>query len=129
METERQVKATVSSAWEYMKSNETKISAIKDQVNANKIALDGVQKEEALGNRTILDVLDAYQELLNSNVNEVTARRDYYVSAMQLLLSMGKLTAKDLNLGVDLYNAKEFYKETKDKYCTQTYEDKIFDFC
>ena len=99
-----------------MKSNETKISAIKDQVNANKIALDGVQKEEALGNRTILDVLDAYQELLNSNVNEVTARRDYYVSAMQLLLSMGKLTAKDLNLGVDLYNAKEFYKETKDKW-------------
>lgn len=116
LETERQVKATVSSAWEYMKSNETKISAIKDQVNANKIALDGVQKEEALGNRTILDVLDAYQELLNSNVNEVTARRDYYVSAMQLLLSMGKLTAKDLNLGVDLYNAKEFYKETKDKW-------------
>jgi len=99
-----------------MKSNETKISAIKDQVKANEIALDGVQKEEALGNRTILDVLDAYQELLNSNVNEVKARRDYYVSAMQLLLSMGKLTAKDLKLGVDLYDAKEFYKETKGKW-------------
>ena len=94
----------------------SKISAIKDQVKANEIALDGVQKEEALGNRTILDVLDAYQELLNSNVNEVTARRDYYVSAMQLLLSMGKLTAKDLKLGVDLYDAKKFYKETKDKW-------------
>ena len=116
LETERQVKATVSSAWEYMKSNEAKISAIKDQVKANEIALDGVQKEEALGNRTILDVLDAYQELLNSNVNEVTASRDYYVSAMQLLLSMGKLTAKDLKLGVDLYDAKKFYKETKDKW-------------
>ena len=116
LETERQVKATVSSAWEYMKSNESKISAIKDQVEANKVALDGVQKEEALGNRTILDVLDAYQELLNSNVNEVTASRDYYVSAMQLLLSMGKLTAKDLKLGVDLYDAKKFYKETKDKW-------------
>jgi len=115
-ETERYVRASVSSAWEYMKSNESKINAIKDQVEANKIALDGVQKEEALGNRTILDVLDAYQELLNSNVNEVTARRDYYVSAMQLLLSMGKLTAKDLKLGVDLYDAKKFYKETRDKW-------------
>lgn len=115
-ETERYVRASVSSAWEYLKSNESKISAIKDQVKANEIALDGVQKEEALGNRTILDVLDAYQELLNSNVNEVTARRDYYVSAMQLLLSMGKLTAKDLKLGVDLYDAKKFYKETKDKW-------------
>ena len=116
LETERQVKATVSSAWEYMKANESKISAIKDQVKANEIALDGVQKEEALGNRTILDVLDAYQELLNSNVNEVTARRDYYVSAMNLLVSMGKLTAKDLKLDVELYDAKKYYKETRGKW-------------
>ncbi len=116
LEAERNVKSVVSSAWEYMKANESKIKAIQDQVKANEIALDGVQKEEALGNRTILDVLDAYQELLNSNVNEVTARRDYYVSAMSLLLSMGKLTAKDLKLGVDLYDAKKYYKETKDKW-------------
>ncbi len=116
LEAQRNVHAVVSSAWEYMKANESKISAIKDQVKANEIALDGVQKEEALGNRTILDVLDAYQELLNSNVNEVTARRDYYVSAMNLLLSMGKLTAEDLKLAVDLYNPKKFYKETRDKW-------------
>ena len=99
-----------------MKANESKIKAIQDQVKANEIALDGVQKEEALGNRKILDVLDAYQELLNSNVNEVTARRDYYGSAMSLLLSMGKLTAKDLKLGVDLYDAKKYYKETRGKW-------------
>ncbi len=116
LEAERAVKATVSSAWEYMKANESQINAIKDQVKANKIALDGVQKEEALGNRTILDVLDAYQELLNSNVNEVTARRDYYVSAMNLLLSMGRLTARDLKLDVKLYDAKKFYKETRGKW-------------
>ena len=106
----------VTSAWELMTSNKAQIKSIKDQVKANEIALDGVQKEEALGNRTILDVLDAYQELLNSNVNEVKARRDYYVAAMQLLLSMGKLTAEDLRLNVDLYNPKKFYKETRDKW-------------
>ena len=116
MEARRQVEATVSSAWEYMKANEAQIVAIKDQVKANAIALDGVQKEEALGNRTVLDVLDAYQELLNSNVNEVTARRDYYVSAMSLLVAMGKLTAEDLKLDVELYDAKKYYKETRDKW-------------
>ncbi len=116
MEARRAVESTVSSAWEYMKANEAQIYAIKDQVKANAIALDGVQKEEALGNRTVLDVLDAYQELLNSNVNEVTARRDYYVSAMQLLVAMGKLTAKELSLDVKLYDAKKFYKETRDKW-------------
>lgn len=116
LEARRAVESTVSSAWEYMKANEAQIAAIKEQVKANAIALDGVQKEEALGNRTVLDVLDAYQELLNSNVNEVTARRDYYVSAMQLLVAMGKMTAKDLNLDVKLYDAKKFYKETRDKW-------------
>lgn len=116
LEAERQAVSDVSSAWEYMVSNKARIGSIKDQVKANEIALDGVQKEEALGNRTILDVLDAYQELLNSNVEEVKARRDYYVASMQLLLSMGKLTAEDLKLNVDLYNPKKHYKETRDKW-------------
>ena len=116
LEARRYVMANVTSAWEIMKSNKAKIKSIKDQVSANEIALDGVQKEEALGNRTILDVLDAYQELLNSNVEEIKAKRDYYVSGMNLLLSMGKLTAEDLNLNVELYNAKEFYKDTKNKW-------------
>lgn len=116
LEAERQAVSDVSSAWEYMVSNKARISSIQDQVKANEIALDGVQKEEALGNRTILDVLDAYQELLNSNVEEVKARRDYYVASMSLLLSMGKLTAEDLKLNVDLYNPKKHYKETRDKW-------------
>lgn len=116
LEAERSTKSSVTSAWEYMVANKAKIQSIKDQVKANEIALDGVQKEEALGNRTILDVLDAYQELLNSNVEEVKARRDYYVSGMNLLLSMGKLTAEDLKLDVAVYQPKKYYKETRDKW-------------
>ncbi len=116
LEAERKAIADVTSAWEYMVANRAKIKSIKDQVKANEIALDGVQKEEALGNRTILDVLDAYQELLNSNVEEVKARRNYYVSGMNVLMAMGKLTAEDLKLGVDIYNPKKYYKETKDKW-------------
>lgn len=116
LEAERSVRASVSSAWELMVANDALIKSTQEQVKANGVALDGVQKEEALGNRTILDVLDAYQELLNSNVEEVKARREYYVSAMQVLLSMGKLTAQDLKLDVDLYNADKYYQDTKDKW-------------
>ena len=53
MEAERQAVSDVTSAWELMTSNKAQIKSIKDQVKANEIALDGVQKEEALGNRTI----------------------------------------------------------------------------
>ncbi len=116
LEAEREMMSSVSSNWEYMISNQAKIASVKDQIKAYAIALDGVQQEEALGNRTVLDVLDAYQYLLNSNVEEVEAQRDYYVSGMQLLLSMGKLTARDLNLPVNLYDAETYSKETRGKW-------------
>ncbi len=113
---DRQVTSSVTSAWEYMVANKAMITSIQEQVKANEIALDGVQKEEALGNRTILDVLDAYQELLNSNVEEVKARRNYNVSSLQLLQAMGRLTAKDLGLDVELYDAEKHSKETRNKW-------------
>lgn len=116
MEAERQAVSSITSAWEYMAANHAKIKSIKEQIKANKIALDGVQKEEALGNRTILDVLDAYQELLSSQVDEVKARRNYFVSGMQVLMAMGKLTANDLQLAVDIYDPQKYYKETKGKW-------------
>lgn len=116
LESKRAVKAAVKTAWETMKTNESRLAAISDQIHASKVALEGVQKEEALGNRTILDVLDAYQELLNSEVNDVKARRSYYVSAMNLLASMGKMTAKNLKLNVELYDENKYYQETKGKW-------------
>ena len=80
------------------------------------LVFEGVKKEEALGNRTVLDVLDAFQTLLNSQVEVVKARREYYLSAMQVMQAMGKLTAKNLKLDVELYNPKVYYKETRDKW-------------
>jgi len=35
---------------------------------------------------------------------------------MVLLLSMGKLTAKDLNLNAELYNAEKYSKDTRGKW-------------
>ena len=113
---ERQAVSDITQAWEYMASNHAKIKSIKEQIKANEIALDGVQKEEALGNRTILDVLNAYNELLSSKVDEIKARRDYFVSGMQVLVAMGKLTANDLQLAVDIYDAQKYYNETKGKW-------------
>ncbi|MBO6281577.1 MAG: TolC family outer membrane protein [Alphaproteobacteria bacterium] len=110
------VKLGVTSSWEKMETTRANISSIKEQIKASAIALEGTQKEEALGNRTVLDVLNAYQTLLISQVNEVKARHDYYVSGLQLLQSMGKLTAKKLNLRVNHYNAEANYQNTKGKW-------------
>ena len=106
----------ITSYWEYLSANKAKIKSVKAQIKAYQVALNGVREEEALGNRTVLDVLNQYQYLLNSEVEEVTTRHDYYVSGLSLLLTMGKLTAKDLNLNVDLYDANTKYEETSGKW-------------
>lgn len=110
------LQSDVTSNWEYLSANKAKIKSVKAQIKAYQVALDGVREEEALGNRTVLDVLNQYQYLLNSEVEEVTTRHDYYVAGLSLLQSMGKLTAKDLNLNVDLYDADAKYKKTKGKW-------------
>ena len=66
--------------------------------------------------------MDAYQALLNSNVEEVRARRDYYVSGMQLLMSMGKLTAENLKLNVTLYDARKHSEKTSGKWLSISVE-------
>ncbi len=120
---ERAAVSDITSYWESMVANDAMIKALQDQVKANEIALDGVRKEEALGNRTILDVLNAFQTLLDSKVEVVTIRRQYYLSAMQVMQAMGRLTAEDLKLNVELYHPKRYYKETRGKWLSLSVDD------
>jgi outer membrane protein len=74
-------------------------------VAANQLALEGTRAEQTVGTRNVLDVLNAEQELVNSQVLLVTARRDAYVAGFQLLNQMGQAEAEDLNLeGGPLYD-------------------------
>jgi outer membrane protein len=80
-------------------------------VAANELALEGTRAEQTVGTRNVLDVLNAEQELLNSQVALVTARRDAYVAGFQLLNVMGQAEAEDLNLdGGPLYDPTANYR-------------------
>ena len=75
-----------------------------------------MEKEAAVGSRTVLDVLDAEQELLDANVNYVRAQRDEAVAMFELAAAMGWLTARQLNLPVDFYDADRHYREVRGKW-------------
>lgn len=80
-------------------------------VQANELALEGNRAEQSVGMRTIIEVLNAEQELLNSQVALVTARRDAYVAGFQLLNVMGQAEAQDLGLdGGPLYDPLGNYR-------------------
>jgi outer membrane protein len=80
------------------------IASAQDQVRASEIAFEGVRQEADVGARTTLDVLNAEQELLNARVTLITNQRNEYVAAYALLAAMGRLSAADLGLPVEVYD-------------------------
>lgn len=85
-------------------------------VSANELALEGVRAEQGVGNRNVLDVLNAEQELLNSRSSLVTAKRDAYVAGFALLAAMGRAQARDLGLdGGSLYDPVANYKRVNSR--------------
>jgi outer membrane protein len=109
--TERAVVALTRSAYAAYRAAEEAIASQVTAVKANELALEGARAERSVGTRTVLDVLNAEQELLNSQVSLVTARRDAYVAGFQLLNAMGQAEAQDLGLdGGPLYDPLGNYR-------------------
>lgn len=93
-----------------------RIQAINSQIRAAQVALEGVIQESRVGSRTVLDVLDAEQELLNAKVQMVQSQRDEIVAAYQLSSATGQLTAVKLALPVDVYDPTRNYNETRGRW-------------
>jgi outer membrane protein len=100
----------VSNAWESYRASKASSEANRQQVKAAEIAFEGVQQELEVGSRTTLDVLNQQQELLNARVALVRSERDEVVASYGLLAAVGKLTAKELQLPVQLYDPVENYE-------------------
>ncbi len=100
-------------AWDDVATARANIDAFNAAIKAAEVALDGVRQEQDVGSRTVLDVLDAEQELLDAKVNLVRASRDHVVASYALLAAVGRLNAKDLNLGVEIYDPIAHYKSAK----------------
>ena len=109
--TERAVIAQTRSAYADYDATQRSIQANTIAVQANELALEGTRAEQSVGTRNVLDVLNAEQELLQSQVALVTAKRDAYVAGFQLLNAMGQAEAQDLGLdGGPLYDPLGNYR-------------------
>lgn len=113
--TRREVVDSAASAFESYQTALARIDSLLAEVKSSEIALDGVQQEATVGARTVLDVLDAEQELLDGQVSLVQAQRDAIVASYQLLQAMGRLTAQDLGLPVEIYDYDSHYREVSGK--------------
>ncbi|HYD24600.1 MAG TPA: TolC family outer membrane protein [Croceibacterium sp.] len=113
--TERDVIAQVRSAYASWRAANAIIASTQAAVAAAELGLEGVRAENTVGNRTILDILDAQQELLRAQVQLVQARRNAYVAGFTLIAAMGHAEARDLGLEEfgPLYDPTDNYERVR----------------
>jgi len=89
----------VANAWSKYQSSQSVLNSIRSQVKAAEIANEGITLEYESGNsRTTLEVIQSQTILLNSRLNLANSERDFLISQFSLLSSIGRLTAKQLDL-------------------------------
>jgi len=114
---ERNIIAQTRAAYSSWRASERVIKSSDRAVAASALSLEGVRAENTVGNRTILDILNAEQELLSAQVQLVTARRNSYVAGFTLLAAMGRAEARDLGLdGGTLYDPNINYKRVRGSF-------------
>lgn len=114
-EARRTARDSAARAWESYRSSLAEIEAVRQEEQAARVALDGVEQEAGVGQRTVLEVLDAEQELLDAQVRLVRAERDVQVNGYGLLAAVGAMTADGLDLPVARYDAEAYYLEVRDR--------------
>ena len=89
----------VASAWSSYQSSKSLLNSVKSQVKAAEIAHEGItiEYESGLG-RSTLDVIQSNSLLLDSKIGLANSERNYLLSQLKLLQSIGLLTAEYLQI-------------------------------
>lgn len=110
------VQRTVTASWSQLEAVRTRVSLGQSQIRNAQVALDGVLKEETIGQRTILDVLNAEQDLLTAKVAMIDSKRDLVVASYDLLAQIGRLESERLGLTTLVYDPVIHYEEVRRKW-------------
>ncbi len=89
---QRQVVESVRLAWSTYNTAKRQIPYFKEHVNASIRTRDAYEKQFSIGQRTLLDLLDAENELYSARSSYYTGLRDQTYGAYRIINAMGALT-------------------------------------
>ncbi len=105
-----------TTGWENLQSARAQEASFEAAIEADSVALEGVQQEASAGLRTVLDILNAEQLLLTARVSLVSSHHDAIVAAYNVLNAAGRLNARDRHLPTEYYDPTGHYFEVRDKW-------------
>lgn len=111
-----ETEAEVTAAWARLMAARSQMQSDNIQVEASRTALEGVREEEKVGQRNLLDVLNAEQEFLEAQVQFVSTKRDLVVAGYSVLESIGRLTGESVDTGGVLYDPEQHYLDARNEW-------------
>src|SRR5271169_77070 len=111
-----QARADLVTAWGQLLAGKAQIASSQAQVDASEVALLGTRQEATVGQRTVLDVLNAQQAVVNARVALVTAQHDRVVASYAVLSSIGRLSPRVLHLATPVYDPSVHYHQVRDNW-------------
>ena len=112
----RGVARDISASWRSLETAQARLKSLDAQTRAAGLALEGVRQEALTGVRTVLDILDAEEELFRARVERERGGRDEVLSSYAVLASIGRLSVEELSLLVRPYDAKAYFNEVRSKW-------------
>ena len=111
-----QARTAAVSAWVANEGAKIAVSASESEVKAATVALQGVQREAAGGQRTTVDVLNSQADLIQAKARLIGALRDRVIASYTLLSAVGHLDVKTLNLNTPDYLPEVHYQQVRDAW-------------
>src|SRR5580704_16105089 len=103
-------------AWVANEGAKIAVTASESEVRAATVALQGVSKEAAGGQRTTVDVLNSQADLISAKARLIGAQRDRVIASYTLLSAIGRLDVKTLSLNTPDYLPEVHYHQVRDAW-------------
>jgi outer membrane protein len=111
-----QARTAALSAYVTNEGAKVTLAASESEVRAATVALDGVRREAAAGQRTTLDVLNSQQDLTAARSRQILSQRDRVIASYTLLSAVGKLDVRTLGLNTPDYLPETHYHQVRDAW-------------
>jgi TolC family type I secretion outer membrane protein len=112
----RGAERAVTAAWQSLSAARRAMDDRLRAVAAAEQALDGVRLEAVAGTRTVLDILNAQQELVDARASLVTTRTTDWIATATLLAALGRFTAENLDLKVKMFDPEQNYRDVRNRW-------------
>ena len=112
----RDVRSDVVDAFSNYRASLAAQTATRAQIEAARLAVEGLVEERAVGQRTTLDVLLGQQNLIDAQILAAQNDATLVAASYALVAATGRLNARVLGLPVTLFDPDEHLVAVKDKW-------------